>query len=268
MTSASEGPPFPIRDIGIVGIGARVHGPMHSWVWETTLPYFNFWFLMQGVGRLKWQGRDFELKPGTCFLFTPGTRVSAFSTSPESVVNFSVHFFPKPRRDVKDADVEPLAGRKVHRMALFLELAQYSADACKRGDKLGIRQAELAALQMMLHLRREASLPVSRTKDDRILQVLAESANAGGVSVPKMARLAGLSTSQFTRRFRGVTGVAPGSYLIRERISHACALLTETAQSVSEVAETLGYADTSYFVRQFQTVMKVTPARFRRTATE
>ncbi|HEY8966012.1 MAG TPA: helix-turn-helix transcriptional regulator, partial [Candidatus Methylacidiphilales bacterium] len=85
-----------------------------------------------------------------------------------------------------------------------------------------------------------------------------------GIGVPGLARRVGLSTSQLTRRVRALTGMSPAAYLIRERIGHACAQLAETERSVGEIADALGYADPSYFVRQFQAVMKTTPARYRR----
>jgi len=270
--SQAVSPAFPFREIELVGLGGRIHGPMsHPWTWETTIPHFNFWFLIQGEGRLRCHGRDHALTPGTCFLFPPGTRVAGRSISREPILNFSLHFFPlpRPRRPFPQRVVDRFSGRKVHRMALFLELARHCADAYKRGargDALGLRQAELAAMQMLLHLWHEASAPPAREKDDRILQLLAETGWKGGFAVPELARRIGLSASQFTRRVRALTGMAPAAYLIRERIAHACSLLAETSRSVGEVAETLGYADPSYFVRQFQEVMKLTPARFRRKA--
>ncbi|SDU30580.1 AraC-type DNA-binding protein [Verrucomicrobium sp. GAS474] len=262
-------PAFPFREIEIVGLGGRMHGPTsHPWVWETTTPHFNFWFLIQGEGRLRYRKRDWVLEPGTCFLFPPGSRISGGPAphSREPVLNFSVHFFPRPRQPVPEDALARLSGRKVHRMAFFLELALHATDAYKRGDAHGLRQTELAALQMLHHLWREASSPPPRKQDDRILQFLAEAGRKGGTDVPRLAKRVGLSPSQLTRRVKVLTGMAPAAYLIRERISHACSLLTETAQSVNEVAEALGYSDPSYFVRQFQEVMKSTPARFRRKA--
>jgi AraC-like DNA-binding protein len=263
-----ERPPFSFRKIELVGLGVRIHGPLRPWSWRTTLPHFNFWFLIQGSGRLSCQGQLHTLEPGTCFLFPPGSRISGHSDSKEPIVNFSVHFFPKPRRNIPARTIELFRGRKVHRMTLFLELARHGSDAYRRGDSLGRWQAELAALQMMLHLWREISDPAPRKRDDRILQLLSQAGKGHFAAIPELAREAGLSTSQFTRRTSALTGIAPAEYLIRERMGHACTLLTETSQSIAEIADTLGYSDPSYFVRQFRALMKLTPARFRRKASK
>lgn len=259
-------PPFPFGKIEIVGLGGRLHGPsLHSWSWVATMPHFNFWFLIRGLGRLRFGQREYRVEPGICFLFPPGAQVRGESLSDEPFVNFSVHFFPVPRRARSAELIRRLSARKVHRMGLFLELAHHCSTVYKWGDALSLRQVELTALQMMLQLWRESHAPSIHEGDDRILRLLGEG-GAGALSIPGLARQAGLSSSQFTRRARALTGLAPREYLIRERISHACALLAETSRPVGEVAELLGYADPSYFVRQFQKTMKLTPARFRRSA--
>ena len=265
-SSSLSSPSFPFGEIEIVNLGGRLHGPMPGWGWETTFSYYNFWFLIQGEGRLRCRDREYLLEPGICFLFPPGMPLAAWSASPEPFLNFSVHFHPRPRTPIPKAAIDRLFGRKVHQVPLFLDLARHAADVYKRGDALGLRQLELASLQMMMHLWREASSPPPKEKDDRIVQMLSEAGRKGGDDIPGLARKVGLSPSQFTRRVRALTGMAPAAYLIRDRIGHACSLLTGTSQSVNDVAETLGYSDPSYFVRQFQGVMKTTPARFRRQA--
>jgi len=258
-------PPLPFRELELTGVGGRVHGPFPPpYTWNSIIPYFNFYFVIRGQGRLRCHGRDYRMEPGTCFLFTPGTRVSAHSTSNEPFNNFALHFFPIPRRNIPPDALRPLFGRKAQRFGFLLELARHCAETYKRGDALGLQQARLAGLQMMAQLWREAHTPIPREGDERIRELLAEEGRTGARPVPELARLVGLSASQFTRRVHAITGVAPREHLIQERIGHACGLLAGTSRSVGEVAEMLGYNDPSYFVRQFQEVMKTTPARFRR----
>ena len=257
--------PFPFRELELTGVGSRIHGPLPvPYLWNTTIPYYNFYFLIRGQGRLRCHGRDYRMEPGTCFLFTPGTRVSAHSTTNEPFLNFALHFFPSPRRGFSPEALRRIFGRKAQRFGFLLELARHGAENYKRGDALGLQQARLAGLQMMAQLWREACTPIPREGDERIRELLAEEGRTGARSVPELARLVGLSASQFTRRVHAITGIAPREHLIQERIGHACGMLAGTSRSVREVAEMLGYNDPSYFVRQFQEVMKTTPARFRR----
>ncbi len=258
-------PPFPFRELELTGLGGRVHGPFPPpYAWNTVIPYFNFYFVIRGQGWLRCHGRTYAMEPGTCFLFAPGTQVTARSTSDEPYLNFALHFFPTPRRTIPPDALRLLFGRKAQRFSLLLELARHCSETCKRGDALGLQEARLAGQLMLAQLWREAYTPDPREEDERIRELLAEDGRTGARSVPELARQVGLSASQFTRRVRALTGVAPREHLIQERIGHACGLLSGSSRSVVEVAEMLGYNDPSYFVRQFQEVMKTTPARFRR----
>lgn len=259
--------PFPFRDIRLAPAGALMFGPTpFPWRWRVIVPDYIFWFLIRGEGLLQCDGRDFRISPGSCFLLTPGTRIYGRNTSSDIFLNFAVHFFPANRHKMERKSLQRLLGRKARRLAFFLDLARHCLETYKRGDALGIRQAELAAMQMMLQLWREVDNPVPHGDDEKILQLLTDEGRRIPAPVPELARRVGLSASQFTRRVRAMTGMAPREYFIRERISHACGLLTETARPVGEIAEILGYVDASYFVRQFQGIMKTTPARFRRQA--
>jgi AraC family transcriptional regulator of arabinose operon len=249
----------------MVGSGGMMFGSgPFPWKWEVTVYDYIFWFLIRGEGRLRCEDRDYRLSPGSCFLFTPGMRVHGRSTSQEPFLNFAAHFFPVRPGKISGNMLHRLLGRKSRRMAFFLELARHCTETFQRGDVLGIRQAELAALQMMLQLWREVDSPMPRGEDEKIRLLLAEEGSHLREPIPDLARRAGLSPSQFTRRVRAMTGMAPREYFIRQRISHACGLLTEMSRPVGEIAEILGYIDVSYFVRQFQTVMRTTPTRFRR----
>ncbi|MEM9644093.1 MAG: AraC family transcriptional regulator [Planctomycetota bacterium] len=78
-----------------------------------------------------------------------------------------------------------------------------------------------------------------------------------------LAKMAGLSVSQFERRFRRAFGASPHQYLIRVRIEHACRLLVDTNQTVSEVAQACGFYDHAHFSRRFRRLMNVTPSKYR-----
>jgi AraC-like DNA-binding protein len=84
---------------------------------------------------------------------------------------------------------------------------------------------------------------------------------------PTPAELAaelGLSLDYFSRRFRATFGLAPRSWLTRERIRRAALELSESTATVSEVAYNLGYRDLGLFSRQFKRVIGVAPSEFRR----
>jgi PAS domain S-box-containing protein len=78
-----------------------------------------------------------------------------------------------------------------------------------------------------------------------------------------LARMAGLSQSQFDRSFRRVFGTSARQYLLRVRIEAACRHLAESGDTVSALAQEFGFYDHAHFSRCFRQVMGVTPTEYR-----
>lgn len=83
------------------------------------------------------------------------------------------------------------------------------------------------------------------------------------ITVEQMARLAHLSPSQFTRRFRKLFQMTPGRYLTRVRINAACSLLTRTDLDLGTIAHRCGFHDASHFAKQFKGLIGMTPGAYR-----
>ena len=84
-----------------------------------------------------------------------------------------------------------------------------------------------------------------------------------GFNVPQMAKLAGMSASNFRHRFSEVMGVSPVEYLTRLRLKMAAPLLT-TPENITNIALRVGFEDSNYFARQFRKYAGLTPTEFRR----
>jgi len=84
------------------------------------------------------------------------------------------------------------------------------------------------------------------------------------LSSAAMAKMCGLSQSQFDRSFRRVFGTSARQYLLRVRVEAACRRLAETEDTVAAVAAELGFFDHAHFTRCFRSVMGLTPAEYRK----
>lgn len=85
------------------------------------------------------------------------------------------------------------------------------------------------------------------------------------LSVPELAREAGLSTAYFAAVFREETGLAPHDWLIARRIDKAKTLLSR-GESPAAVAAATGFADQAHLTRTFRARTGETPAAFARKA--
>jgi AraC family transcriptional regulator len=83
-------------------------------------------------------------------------------------------------------------------------------------------------------------------------------------SLATLARLARLSPWHFSRAFKRSFGMPPHRFHTSRRIECAKSLLAKSAPSVTEIALTVGYSETSSFSSTFREVTGFTPTDYRR----
>jgi len=84
------------------------------------------------------------------------------------------------------------------------------------------------------------------------------------ICLKNLTRKLSLSPTQFTRRFRAVTGYTPSRYLTNLRLQKARSLLLDSEIPLQQIAEQCGYRDAFYFSRVFTKEMQMSPSHFRR----
>lgn len=84
------------------------------------------------------------------------------------------------------------------------------------------------------------------------------------ITTQELARMAGLSPSQFDRVFRQSLGTTPRQYLLRVRVESACRRLAQTDDTVAGIAVECGFYDHAHFTRTFRQVMGQSPSEYRR----
>jgi AraC-like DNA-binding protein len=88
--------------------------------------------------------------------------------------------------------------------------------------------------------------------------------SAEKVSLREMAALINLSVSAFCKFFKRTTGKTFSDYLSEIRIGHACHLLSESDETISEIAYRSGFESLTYFNRVFLHKKGVRPREFRK----
>ena len=83
------------------------------------------------------------------------------------------------------------------------------------------------------------------------------------INTKLLAKMSGMSVSQFERRFRRAFGSSPHQYLLRLRVNAAARLLIETSQTIAAIAQDCGFHDHAHLCRHFGKIMNVTPSTFR-----
>ncbi|TDD50051.1 helix-turn-helix domain-containing protein [Kribbella antibiotica] len=76
---------------------------------------------------------------------------------------------------------------------------------------------------------------------------------------------AGMSVRTFSRRFKAETGQSPGTWLLQQRVRHACHLLETTDLSVDRVAEAAGLGTAASLRHHLRSELGVSPLAYRKT---
>jgi AraC-like DNA-binding protein len=83
------------------------------------------------------------------------------------------------------------------------------------------------------------------------------------LSLAAIAKRLGWSISHIKMRFRREMGVAPAEFYLRQRIARACAELTRTDQSVTQIGLCAGFSSSQHFATAFKRVTGSTPMAYR-----
>lgn len=107
--------------------------------------------------------------------------------------------------------------------------------------------------------------PTSSPATARALSVIDRAVLAGdGLSISSLAAEAGVSVSHFSRLVRSALGISAKTYLQRRRIELASRRLLLGGESATELAYSLGFADSAHFCRLFKRTTGYTPKAFQR----
>jgi AraC-like DNA-binding protein len=84
-----------------------------------------------------------------------------------------------------------------------------------------------------------------------------------GLNAQELARGLNVSYSSFRHTFQQHTGSSPHQYLLELRLMRARNLLTQTPQTIKEIAQKVGFEDEHYFCRFFKMKTSMTPGQWR-----
>ena len=245
---------------------------------------------LDGPTRFRMAEREVELAPGDLLVVDnfklhhvvdfPGfdTRAIVISFMPEFVYSlgspshdytFLLPFYTQPERQPHLLRADDAASPPVH-LALTQLLERFFAE-----DDPRLRQAGCKAsfLGLLYHLARHCSASevmkwefVREQQRALRMKPLFEHISrhfADKLTVAEAARVVHMSPPQLMKTFKKVAGMTLVAFLNHVRLSNAARLLKETAKSIAEIACEVGFADQSYFDKQFKRAFGCTPKHLR-----
>lgn len=212
-------------------------------------------------GELTVNGRTYPIRPGSVSLVPPNVEVR-FDYRGRSE-HLYVHFRATP---VGEPVLVPIIQSSGMAGAELSELLRAALEAAPRRT----RRVEA---EVWTALWRVAQLPEldPRGTKTAVATVMAhvEANLARHLTVPELARLAGLSHNHLTRLFRAETGETVVAYIRRRRMARAAHLLTSTTMSIPAIASSVGFKNLQAFNKACRRQYDTSPRALRaRAATE
>jgi AraC-like DNA-binding protein len=238
------------------------------------------------------RAQRYPLLPGDCFLVAPGEH-HAF-IAPRSLVVWNIIFLPSLYQADQEAlrlipglceflFIEPMfrhegrAATKLHLevrarapMVSFLELMATELTTRQEGWMISARAHFLA---MLVHVARswtrshaQSEHAGARTAQRQVMDetiAFMEEHYGEDLSLRTIAEQALLSPHHFSETFKRHCGMPPWEYLLTLRLERGKELLRTTTRSVTDIALSVGFGDSSYFARVFKADTGTTPRSWR-----
>jgi AraC family transcriptional regulator len=84
------------------------------------------------------------------------------------------------------------------------------------------------------------------------------------IHIRDLSAVARRSPAHFSRKFKLSVGESPHAYVVARRLERACHLMMTSAESLSEIALSVGFSDQAHLCRLFRQAFGQSPANWRR----
>lgn len=237
-----------------------------------TRPHHRFVLILNFAtsGTLNVDGNGFRLHPGEAFLIAP-YQLHFYMDVAAPTIRWVYFTFEAPERDpfesflnvpIRFDEAEAEAGRRLAESALRVELEGAAArESLVLGLSLLLTQLKHRAIRRGLGMFASAPEGDLVGRINRLLSWHLEE----GLDVRALATRLSISESHLRRRFRALTGLSLGHYLLHYRLNRAIKLLVHSRSSLTAIAFACGYESLAAFSRGFKAKVGQTPSDFRRS---
>lgn len=227
---------------------------------------------VQSSSSMRW---DYLSTPGQFNLFPPGEfkRIrSGVGYIAALVVEIPRRWFwnPLPIDPVRTTSTSSL--RLAFRDSRLARRVKALHEHKLRGEPFGTSYSESLSFAVAQHVIECCQGATAVLGHQQILSLAARArveqyieANLGqALGIDALAKVAGLSQSNFFRKFKAAFGETPHQYVLSKRVERAMLLTRDIP--LSQLASDLGFASHAHFTQAFRERTGMTPSRFRQCA--
>jgi AraC-like DNA-binding protein len=259
----------------ITAIGFYPHARLHEMQRKDHDDYILM-YCAEGKGNLLYEQQAFQIKMGDVFILPPKHAHAYQADSEQPWTLYWCHFQGKEASAFFDYIYQDLTVKLIAQMNeidflyWFKELVETARESIALENLI---YASNLLRQILTRIERQNRLDKqSRQREKHSVSAALPKIQAfmrahlnKQLNLEELAQLCTCSKFHFSRQYQQLTGKSPLRHFNELKMEHACFLLEQTAFSVSEIAQQLGYDDALYFSRVFRKVYQQAPSAYRKS---
>ena len=272
------------------------------WVYPTSVaPYGLIRYILSGSAVFNLNGKDYHVGPDDVFYIPQGSTFSC--AAKEEIVFISIRFvdsiqslgddmlyelwhiptqhsfadFPDIRTRPERVSVRATSHHNIKMLEIrgYLNLilaflARIVADNFDNDETLDEDRRRMEAMYDVESIRHRANKTMQRNNDPRITAIVDYIIchPAQRITPQQMCQMADISESTLRRLFKAKTGKTLHEFVLEIKMTNAARRLLITNESISQIADALGFESPSYFSKRFREVYGMSPQAYRNASHE
>ncbi|OMF02094.1 AraC family transcriptional regulator [Paenibacillus amylolyticus] len=240
---------------------------------DYTPDYSKFYFICEGEGWLKIGDEEYYPAPNQLILMPEGIKQSYSAINESPFLKYWCHFSAKVGginlfQILKFPHICTIDQPELIQ-AIFSSILTYA----KSDEVYAHMMAKSKLTELLSHYLMNLDLDqisfINVPVMEKLSTILAyiDSNIEENISVQDLAQIAYMHPNYFIRFFKQQIGVPPILYITGKKIDKAKELLACTPNTITAIAEHLGFSDLYYFSRQFKKHTGLTPTEYRKQQT-
>lgn len=258
-----SGSAWPIR------LGHNIAKPNYH-IGPRTTPYYYLIFVLDGQGTFIQNNQTYRLGKNDVFCLFPQVTHEYFTDADDPLRKIFVAFDGKQALHLLErAGLRPHSphisgmstGKAIEQMREFIRLVSGPEHS----------HSDMARLIQFLRVFDELAgrVPPAAAGDSRPVSWVQKGLEymqihyAEGITVERVSEYVGVERTHFTKQFTKTFGITPIRYIQQLKMEEAKLLLAQTAYTLTEIAQSVGYPDLFSFSKAFKKFTGVSPKLYR-----
>ncbi len=236
---------------------------------SSSTQYCEIFCILSGRGYLEYQGKTYELHRNQLVLLAANQPHKYWCDPEQPMGKVWLEFYGGDSHRIVQHLID-LNG-PVLEGPLFPDIC---AQVCLLQQRLMINeyyQPSLEIYRILLSILQSTEIlsPLHLTEDSQMNFLLVEAYITAhmsrSISNAELAGLFGISLQHFIKQFKEHYHQTPQQFIMQQRLKKAKYILLQTSLPVDSIAESLGFCNSSHFIRRFSEMTGQSPTKYRKS---